>query len=120
MNNNFLKEKSMRVSTLLPNGKPRYIRCYTNNGQTFDQYTIVFTGQYSRKNNGVHRYIKISENPFQGAANTFYSNEIIDDPAYAHLGRKIKFELLPEECQKFVIMEYKSIWKIEKHQKIQF
>ena len=50
------KKQQKRYNNLLPEGKPRYIRCYDNNGKSFDQYTVVFTGRYTNKtNNDIRR-----------------------------------------------------------------
>ena len=38
------------------------------------------------------------------------SPDQIDRPTYGHLGKKIKFSDLPEDCQTLVLQDYKEIW----------
>ena len=33
--------KTQRKENLLPQGTPRYVRCYDNGGETADRYTVV-------------------------------------------------------------------------------
>lgn len=81
----------------------KYIRVYDNCGKTFDRYTIVFT----KKINDEFVYLGMSENPFhpQGFGQHGSSKTIIDRPTWKHLGKRIKFEQLPEDCQKLVKQE---------------
>ena len=106
-----------RKSNLMPNGVPRYIRCYDNGGKTFDRYTVVFTGKYLHKTNGSSQYVGMSENPFSpqgfgqhGESNT---NQPIDKPSYKHLGKKIEFSELPQDCKTLVINDYIELWDLE-------
>lgn len=104
-----LKERRER---LCPNGIPRWIRVYDNGGETFDRYTVVFTGNYKGRD-GCH-YLGMSENPThpQGFGQHGWSQEIIDRPTYGHLGKKVKFEDLPEKCQKVILNDYNDIWDL--------
>ncbi len=46
----YSKEKQeVRKASLVPNGIPRYVRCYDNGGESFDRYTVVFTGLYTQR-----------------------------------------------------------------------
>ena len=101
-----------RTERLMPNGIPKYVRCYDNGGKSFDRYTIVFTGNF--KGRDCCLYLSASENPFhpQGFGQHGDSNTIIDKPTYSHLGKKVKFKDLPKNAQTFVINDYKSIWFI--------
>jgi hypothetical protein len=102
-----------RKNNLMPKGIPRYIRCYDNNGRSLDRYTVVYTGRYTHKTNGSFWYISMSANPFQGIGQHGESNFMpIDKPKYAHLGKKISFQELPEDCQKAVIQDYAYLWDI--------
>lgn len=38
--------------------------------------------------------------------------EIEDPRGGKHLGKRIKFAELPEDCQKLVVSDYKDIWSI--------
>ena len=109
------KRDKERAERLLPNGKPRYIRCYDNNGETFDRYTVVFTGHYTHKTDRQHLFVGMSENPYHpmGFGQHGESDTQIDYPTYGHLGKKIKFEDLPEHCQQLVMDDYKEIWDIK-------
>lgn len=73
------------------------VRIYDNGGKTFDQYTVVFT----KKVNGEYMFLGMSSNPFhpQGFCQHGFSSIIIDRPKYKHLGKKIKTEDLPKDCQ---------------------
>jgi hypothetical protein len=99
--------KLSREDTLMPGGVPRYIRCYDNRGETADRYTCVYTGRH-----GGNSYVGMSANPFhpQGVGQHGESRSPIDRPTYSHLGKKIRFENLPPDCQKVVVSDYKSIW----------
>lgn len=108
------KQYKRRLS-LLPNGKPKYVRCYDNGGESFDRYTVVFTGRYTHKTNGGHWYVGMSENPFhpQGFGQHGETEfQCVDRPTYGHLGKKISFDSLPEDCQKLVMQDYVDLWDI--------
>ena len=101
-----------REERLLPNGIPRWIRCYDNGGETFDRYTVVYTGRYKGRNGC--DYVGMSVHPFdpQGFGIHDTSREVIDRPTYSHLGRKIAFVELPEDCRRLVMIDYREIWRI--------
>ncbi len=108
------KEKAkQRKERLMPKGIPRYIRCYDNGGKSIDRYTVVYTGRYDQKRNGC-MYVSMNSSPFhpQGFGQHGDSPTPIDYPTYSHLGKKIKFTDLPEDCQKLVVQDYKEIWNI--------
>ena len=106
------KKQKDRYAKLVQNGIPRYIRCYDNNGKSIDAYTVTFTGHYRDKSDGVFWYLGMSSNPFhpQGVGYQNVSEFQIDRPSYSHLGKKIKYEDLPAECQTFVMITYLSLW----------
>ena len=108
------EKKKLRSARLLPNGIPRYIRCYDSgeNG-SFDRYTVCYTGNYRGKTDWF-QYVGMSTYPFhpQGFGQHGESETQIDRPTYGHLGKKIKFEDLPQDCQKLVLQDYKEIWKL--------
>lgn len=103
-----------RTERLMPNGVPRYIRCY-DNGTSYDRYTVVFTGKYRESTGGNYWYLGMSENPHhpQGMGYHGSADKSIDRPKYAHLGKRIKFEQLPPDCQKETINTYKYLWDIK-------
>lgn len=106
-----------RSERLLPDGKPRYIRCYDNNGETADRYTVVYTGRYKQKTGGAFWYVGMSGKPFHplGIGQHGESETQIDYPTYGHLGKKIKFDDLPEDCRHLVLRDYVYLWDIKDH-----
>ena len=111
------KKYEERKNRLLPNGKPRKIRCYDNGGETYDRYTVVYTGNYACKTGGSHWYVGMSGKPFhpQGYGMHGESDIQIDYPSYKHLGKKISYEQLPEDCQQLVLQDYVYLWDITDH-----
>jgi hypothetical protein len=92
------------------------IRIY-DNGQddnaTLDQFTVVFTKPVVTAWGGrlSYSYLGMSVNPFdpQGFGQHGESwDQPIDKPQWRHLGRKIKFEDLPADCQKAVLNDLKG------------
>lgn len=106
-----------RLKALMPEGVPRYIRCYDNHGATADRYTICFTGRYRFKTGGEFYFITMDSKPThpQGVCMTGSSKERIDYPSYQHLGSKITFAELPEDCREIVIERYVDLWDITAH-----
>jgi hypothetical protein len=124
------KKTASRIKSLLPNGLPRYVRCYDNGGKTFDRFTVVFSGNYRsipnrrcRAKNGPLDFqnVGMSESPFhpQGFGQNGESERQIDvnksgfAPAMGrknHLGKRIPFVELPADCQTLVLNDYRTIW----------
>lgn len=109
------RKQLLRKEALMPNGVPRYVRCYDNGGETADRYTVCFTGRYTHKTNGGFWYVGMSSEPFhpQGFGQHGDSLKPIDRPAYSHLGKRIKFESLPDDCKKLVLNTYCDLWDIQ-------
>lgn len=110
-----------RKERLMPNGIPRWIRCYDNGGAekdgTLDRYTVVFTKKSITKNRP-HAFMHLGMNaaPFhpQGIAQHGDSEgQPIDRPTYGHLGKKIRFEDLPQDCKDLVLRDYKELWNLK-------
>lgn len=91
---------------------PRYVRVYDNGGKTLDRYTVVFTGRY-KKRVGEFIYLGMSTQPFSpvGFGQHGGSDTLIDRPGYAHLGKKISFSDLPDDCQRCALTTYSTLWK---------
>jgi len=118
------KKQQARIARLAPNGIPRWIRCYDNGGKTADRYCCVFTGRYTHKTNGSHFDLCMSADPFcpQGVGMTGESDTVIDSVngswggvavgKKCHLGTRILFKDLPEDCKKCVWQLYASLWEI--------
>ena len=101
-----------RTERLLPNGHPKWIRCYDNGGESIDRYTVVFTGNYAGRNGC--DYLAMDDQPTspQGFGQHMNSREIIDRPQSAHLGRRIPFSALPDACRRLVLSDYRDTWGI--------
>lgn len=115
------KTATKRVANLMPTGVPKYIRVYDNNGETIDRYTVVFTGRYRGKGNFM--YLAMNAAPFhpQGFGQHGESERQIDvnksgfAPAMGrknHLGRRIPFSVLPDDCRQLVLKDYREIWSL--------
>ena len=106
------KKQAVRYENLLPDGKPRYVRIYDNQGDTNDRYTVVFTGRYRRDPYDDYIYLGMNGGPFhpQGFCQHGGSPTRIDYPTYRHLGKKIQFTDLSKDCQTATIDSYLCIW----------
>ena len=128
-----LTGKQKRFESLMPlvdgNRIPKWIRCYDNGGMegnqknretgdkmgTLDRYTVVFTGSYTHNTGRSSWYVGMNAAPFhpQGIGMHGESQKgPIDRPSYGHLGKKIKFNDLPEDCQRMVIDTYIRLWDL--------
>lgn len=106
----FSKSERRRARFLKPNGSPKYIHAYDNGGETADRYTVTFT----QRRDGTHPSLCMSTYPYypQGV-HSFDSNAApIDYPRYSHLGKRIRFEDLPEQCRRTVLTNYEYLWDL--------
>lgn len=112
---------SARAARLMPNGVPRYIRCYDNGGSTLDRYTVVFTGRYAGKARSWVQFVSMSALPYhpQGIGQHGEMDHQIDTNRFGfapaigrtcHLGRRIIFQDLPNDCKCLVISDYQELW----------
>lgn len=107
-----------RKNRLLPNGIPRYIRCYDSGPDgSIDRYTVVFTKKplspKSRANSSEWAYLAMNGAPYdpQGfGQHGSTSDRCCDRPTASHLGKKIKFSALPSDCQHLVLTDYADHW----------
>ena len=116
-----------RKDRLLPGGVPRYVRCY-DQPEAADRYTVCFSGK-AGSIGGWYSYRAMSKYPFdpQGIGLWLASEHQPCDtmgeipgkwywpPAIGrkcHLGKRIPFTELPEDCRKLVLQDYKEIWKL--------
>lgn len=117
--------KLQRQENLMPNGVPRYVRCYDNGGETWDRYTAVFSKKPCAVTHGERWFMHVgmSENPFSpsGFGQHGEHRGLIDvnasgfAPAVGrknHLGRRILFDDLPDDCKTLVIQDYCELWKV--------
>jgi len=105
------KKQTERNNNLLPDGKPRYIRCYDNQGESFDRYTVVYTGRYADRQYGIWEYVAMSSNPFHPQG--FGQHGELEQRDGAWLGKRIDFDQLPLDCQKLVLNDYKQLWNLD-------
>lgn len=98
-----------RWTRLMPNDLPRYVHCY-DSPDTIDRYTVVFTGNYAGRKGC--DYLGMSGAPFhpQGVGQHGWNQDVIDRPSYGHLGKKVHFSALPEDCQVLVLRDYLVHW----------
>jgi hypothetical protein len=82
------------------NGRP--IRCYDNGGKTVDRYTVV--------------YMDEPENKLNTFASVGMNGELFHPQGFGqhsaampgkHLGKRVAFATLPEDCQKLVLQDLK-------------
>lgn len=117
-----------RYNNFMPNNEPKNVRCYDNGGETGDRYTVVYTGRYRSQTGGEFVYRGMSENPFhpQGIGQYGSSQNQIDVNAWGfapamgrknHLGRRVAFSQLPDDCRKLVIRDYKELWSLNTERK---
>lgn len=104
-----------RIDKFFIDGKrPRYVRCY-DEPECGDRYTVVLTGRYRKKTSGVFWYLGMSACPFhaQGIGQMGESDHLIDRPAYRHLGKRISFDDLPDQCKLYVLQVYKALHEVD-------
>ena len=119
-----------RLTRLLPNNYPRYVRVYDNEGKTADRYTVVFTGRYPKGRPPEFLRLTMSENPFSPKGvcilDSHEYNIDVDEkehrwsPSYGksnHLGKRIHWHELPETCQQAALHAYREIWELWPTQK---
>lgn len=127
------KKQSERLESLIPDGIPRYVRCY-DSPENGDRYTVVFSGRYNGTWQINHRrsyvYLGMSERPFhpqgigqhgstsygpvdtQGATGRPYEQWPPAMGRKCHLGKRIPFTDLPEDCRKLVMSTYRDLWNL--------
>lgn len=124
------KKQQARIESLMPNGVPKYVRIYDNLGterETADNITVVFSGNYRKRlpDGKFDCWIQIvgmNGSPFSPLGICMHSEEefpidttngwSIPIGRKNHLGKRIPFEALNEDCKKIVIRDYKDIWDL--------
>lgn len=124
-----------RMASLMPGGVPRWIRCYDNGGDpetggSGDRYTVVFTGAACAKAcGGEHPYRAMSDAPYHPLGTGLWCSDewravdcygkdgkrYVWPPAIGrkcHLGTRIRFEDLPEDCRRLVLDDYLDVWNL--------
>lgn len=121
-----------RWAKLMPGMVPRWVRVYDNGGidagGSFDQYTAVYTGRAATERSagsaahypyrGMSTYPSDPQGFGQFGSSAYRAIDVNEQgwaPAIGrnnHLGTRIKFEDLPEGCQRRVIGDYLAIWQL--------
>lgn len=74
------------------------MRIYDNGGKTLDRYTVVFMDNKESENS--YYAIGMSANPFHG-----FGQHTTAMPG-KHLGKRVKFDSLPVDCQSMINAEF--------------
>ncbi len=82
--------------------KQNNIKCYDNGGKTLDRYTVVYLNEVEDKFKKTYAARGMNSMPFHGIG--MYCTAMVG----RHLGKRIKFEELPEDCQKLVKQDLKG------------
>lgn len=72
------------------------IKCYDNGGKTADRFTVIYSDY--PEGNGTFWAVGMSADPFHPQG---FGQHCTARPG-RHLGRRIAFEELPDDCQKLV------------------
>jgi hypothetical protein len=95
--------KSRIRNTILVNGKRKVCRIWDNGGETLDRYTVAYK---ARREYGMlfWPYLAADEHPFspQGFGQHGEMSQFITGK---HLGKRIRFDDLPPDVQKFILQE---------------
>jgi hypothetical protein len=108
---NLSKKWQDRLSRFTIDGKiPKHINLYDNGGESADRYTCCFKNLKL----GFFPYLGMSSNPFhpQGVGLHNEHTQRIDYPKYAHLGKKISWNDLPNDVKCCIWQDYCDYWNI--------
>ena len=94
-------------------GDPRYTACYKD-GDEGDCYTVVFTRSIGSGYQRSFQFVGMSASPFhpQGVGQHGEHGTRIDKPSYRHLGKRIGFRDLPEDCKRLVKSDYRELYDL--------
>ena len=83
-------------------GKRKVCRIFDNGGASVDRYTIAFKGYRVEGWGMVYPYLASSSHPFhpQGFGQHGESREFLTGK---HLGKRVAFDTLPVDVQKFIL-----------------
>lgn len=116
-----------RIASLLPDGLPKYVRCYDLGEDEYERYTICYSGLApvlrSEFGGAEYPYVGMSANPThpQGLCQHGCTKgspcDVVNGwpPAMGrknHLGKRIPFTELPQDCQDIVMKDYKEYWDL--------
>jgi hypothetical protein len=130
------KSKAARRKQFMPDGVPRWVRIYDNTGtdnESADCFTVIFTGRYREQFGGQFQGLGMGRGPYhpQGVCMHFAYDYQVDTvwhykdgrppkhgvmpPAMGrkcHLGKRIPFSELNEDCRMAVLQDYFCIWDL--------
>lgn len=115
-----------RRESLMPGGIPRWIRVYDNEGESADRYTVIYTHAHSFGLKGWVPYLGMSAAPYHpqgiGLHGEMRQGDMVEGrkrgdfpPAIGrkgNLGRRIRFQDLPDDCKRAVVDDYAGYWNI--------
>lgn len=118
------KRGSARWQKFFPDGEtPRYVRCYDNDGKSADRYFVVYTGRLPKPYRGGCFGVSMNGKPFhpqygislhcEFSPSVNSDQTCYDSPKYGHIGSKINFKDLPEDCRLGVLLDYCGLWDVE-------
>lgn len=87
-------------NTIIVDGKRKVCRIWDNQGETLDRYTIAFKGYRLEGYGMVYPYLASSKYPFHSFGQHGEGKEFLTGK---HLGKRVSFESLPEDVQKFIL-----------------
>lgn len=79
------------------------IRIYDNDGKTFDRYTVIYMDSPENRS-GIFAAVGMSANPFHPQGFGQHTSAMPGP----HLGRRIHFDELPEDCRKLAARSGRS------------
>lgn len=91
------------LNTIMVAGKRKVCRIYDAGDSVADRYTITFKGYRLKDWGMVYPYLSASEDPYHpcGVGQHGESREYMTG---RHLGKRVRFEALPEPVQRFILM----------------
>lgn len=90
---------------MLHASQQKLIRIYDNGGKSFDRYTVVFMDEVERTTVDGKLYAALAMSAFPFHPQGF--GQHTSAMPGKHLGRRIKFDDLPQDCQKCVAQDFK-------------
>lgn len=100
------RTKAQRLTRLLPEGVPRYVRVYKQRGCFSEKWAVEYTGKYLAKTGG-RRWLLMFTEP-GGYVRTVELWKYERPP-----GQRVEWKALPELGQRVVRMQYCFLWDID-------
>ena len=81
------------------------VRVYDSGEKFIDRYTAVYMNLVERADEGTYSAVGMNSVPFSPSG---FGQHITAKPG-RHLGRRIKFEELPADCQKLILQDIADV-----------